>query len=97
MGGHPQPDKNPPNWTRLAGMGLELAAAVTGFCLLGLWIDHRYRTGPYGTLVCALLGLVGGMFNFIRESLRAVKNQKPPPRHGEARPGSMERNKGDET
>jgi F0F1-type ATP synthase assembly protein I len=59
-------------------MGLELAGAVVGFCLLGLWIDHRYDTGPYGTLICALLGVVGGMFNFIRQALQAVREQPPP-------------------
>jgi F0F1-type ATP synthase assembly protein I len=59
-------------------MGIELGAAVVGFCLLGIWIDHRYDTAPYGTLICALLGLVGGMFNFIRQSLQAVKDQSPP-------------------
>ena len=73
-----KPGKAPPQWTRYAGMGVELSAAIVGFCLLGIWIDHRYDTGPYGTLICALLGLTGGMFNFIRQSLRAVKEQSPP-------------------
>jgi F0F1-type ATP synthase assembly protein I len=59
-------------------MGIELGAAIVGFCLLGVWIDHRYETGPYGTLICALLGIVGGMFNFIRQALQAVKDEAPP-------------------
>lgn len=55
-----------------------MGAVVVGFCLLGIWIDRRYQTGPYGTLICALVGLVGGMFNFIRQALEAVKEQSPP-------------------
>lgn len=73
-----EPGSPGPRWTRHAGMGVELAGAVVGFCLLGLWIDRRYETGPYGTLICALLGLVGGMYNFIRRSLQAFKDQSPP-------------------
>ena len=69
------PGKPATRWTRHAGMGIELAGAVVGFCLLGIWIDRRYDTSPYGTLVCALLGLVGGMYNFIRQSLREVRRQ----------------------
>lgn len=64
-----------PSWTRYAGMGFELAAAIVGFCLLGLWIDYRYQTKPWGLLICLLLGLVGGMYNLIRQALRAVRDQ----------------------
>ena len=81
-----EPGKAPPKWSRLAGMGMELGAAVAGFCLLGVWIDYRYDTKPYGTLVCALLGLLGGMFNFIRQALRAVKEQTPSRKDQDRRP-----------
>ncbi len=57
---------------------MELAGAVVGFCLLGVWIDHRYATKPYGVLICALLGLVGGLYNFIRQALILMKEQNPP-------------------
>jgi F0F1-type ATP synthase assembly protein I len=60
-------------WVRLSGIGVELTAAIAGFCLLGYWIDRHYKTAPWALLVCALLGLVGGMYNLIRESLRAAK------------------------
>jgi F0F1-type ATP synthase assembly protein I len=50
----------------LAGMGLDLAAAVGVGALLGWWIDGRYETGPWGVLICSSIGIVGGLLNFIR-------------------------------
>ncbi len=83
----PNAGKPKPSLSRFAGMGLELAGAVLGFCLLGMWIDHRYKTSPNGTLVCALLGLVGGMYNFIRQSMQMTKEQWPdPPKHEDKNP-----------
>ena len=41
---------------RLAGTGVELAAAVGGFALLGYWIDRHYDSSPWGLLIGALLG-----------------------------------------
>ncbi|MCP3958680.1 MAG: AtpZ/AtpI family protein [bacterium] len=60
-------------------MGIELAAAVAGFSLLGYWIDRSFDTSPWGLLICAICGLIGGFYNFIRSSLRAL-NQ--PDLHG---------------
>jgi F0F1-type ATP synthase assembly protein I len=59
-------------WLRLANAGFELAAAIGGFVLLGYWVDRHQGTGPWGVLVGALLGLVGGLYNLIRASLRAA-------------------------
>jgi len=60
----------------LWGMGFELVAAVAGFTLVGYWFDHHYRTYPWGVLVGLVLGLVGGMYNLIRESLAASKEAR---------------------
>lgn len=67
---------------RLKGvsLGIELAATLIGFTLLGLWIDRTYQTGPSGLLICLAIGGVGGFYNFIRSSLRAMS--APPSRHG---------------
>jgi F0F1-type ATP synthase assembly protein I len=61
------------SWTRLSGIGFELAAAVAGFTLTGYWWDRHFGTGPWGVLTGAVLGLVGGMYNLIRKSLRITK------------------------
>lgn len=60
-------------WTRLAGIGFELVAAVGTFILVGYWWDRHYGTGPKGVIVGAVLGLIGGMYNLIRQSLLATR------------------------
>jgi F0F1-type ATP synthase assembly protein I len=59
----------------LAGIGFEFAAAVAAFLALGLWIDHRYKTRPWGLVVCVSLGVVGGMYNLICQALQATRNR----------------------
>lgn len=79
------PKENRPTGMQLASIGVELAAAVLGFTLLGWWVDHHFGTHPWGVLVGALLGLVGGMYNLVRESLWATRQDdrgKPRPREG---------------
>lgn len=68
-----QGDKSDPGWVQLTGIGFELAGAVAGFTLAGVWWDHHYGTGPWGVLIGAVLGLVGGMYNLIRKSLLASR------------------------
>lgn len=64
---------------RAAGLGIELLGAILGFTLLGLWIDSHYDSSPWGLLVCIGLGFVGGFYNLIRQSLRALNPSNPSP------------------
>ena len=57
----------------LAGMGFDLAASVGVSMLLGWWIDRRFETGPWGTIICATIGIVGGLLNFVRAGQRAAR------------------------
>jgi F0F1-type ATP synthase assembly protein I len=65
--------KGQASWPRLAGMGFELVAAVGAFVLVGYWWDRHFGTAPKGVVVGALLGLLGGMYNLIRQSLLATR------------------------
>ena len=68
-------DRKPkPTWLRFSGIGVEFAGVVIGFTLIGLWIDRHYNKSPWGVVIGASLGLVGGMYNLIRESLIASKD-----------------------
>jgi F0F1-type ATP synthase assembly protein I len=70
---------------RAYALGFEFACAVAGFVLIGFWIDRHYSSGPWGTLICLVLGLVGAFYNLIRGtsrlngSLRAAAPGVPPP------------------
>ena len=59
---------------RFSGLGIEFAASVVGLTLLGYWIDGRFDTKPWGLLVGAGIGLVGGMYNMIRDALKATQS-----------------------
>ena len=61
-----------PGWVRYSGVGLELAGATAGLALVGYWVDGRFGTRPWGTLIGVIIGIVGGLYNLTRESLAAV-------------------------
>ncbi len=66
----------------LAGLGFDLAAAVAVAVALGWWIDHRWGTEPWGLIVCAAIGIVGGLLNFVRVGQKAMarrtERDRPP-------------------
>jgi F0F1-type ATP synthase assembly protein I len=77
-----------PTWLRFSGIGVEFAGVVIGFTLIGLWIDRHYDKSPWGVVIGSSLGLVGGMYNLIRESLAASRDaanesRKTPAANGE--------------
>jgi F0F1-type ATP synthase assembly protein I len=69
----PDDSKQSTSWTKLSGIGVELAAAVAGFTLVGYWWDRHFHTDPWGLVVGLMLGLIGGMYNLIRRSLSASR------------------------
>jgi len=58
-----------PAW-RLSGLGMELVGAIVGMGLIGWLIDRWQGTSPKATLVCAVIGIVGGGYNFIRSAMK---------------------------
>ena len=65
-----------PGWIRYAGLGLEMAGAIGGFSLVGYWIDRHFSTTPWGIVGGVILGLVGGLYNLVRQSLAAFREAK---------------------
>ena len=65
-----------PSWMRYSLIGLELAGAIGGLAFVGYWIDGRFGTTPWGMLGGTVIGLVGGLYNLVRESLNAVREAK---------------------
>ncbi|HVZ20303.1 MAG TPA: AtpZ/AtpI family protein [Vicinamibacterales bacterium] len=66
-------DRRFPGWVRYSGVGLELAGAIAGFALIGYWVDGKFGTSPWGMLGGVVLGLVGGLYNLVKESLAAMR------------------------
>lgn len=64
-------DGQPP-WRRFAGLGFELFGALAGFVLLGTWIDRTYDTSPRGVVICAILGIIGGLYKLIHSALSTL-------------------------
>lgn len=71
----------------LAGLGFDLAAAVGVGTALGWWIDHRFGTDPWGIVVCALIGIVGGLLNFVRSGQAMMRRQFEQERKASAEDG----------
>ena len=40
------------------------------------WIDKKYGTSPWGILGGVIIGIVGGLYNLVRESLAAIREAK---------------------
>ena len=69
-------DRRFPSWVRHSGVGLELAGATAGLALVGYWIDGKFGTSPWGILGGVIIGLVGGLYNLVRESLEAAREAR---------------------
>jgi Putative F0F1-ATPase subunit Ca2+/Mg2+ transporter len=63
--------------TRAYSLGFDFVCAVAGFVLVGIWIDRHYSSGPWGTLICLFLGLIGGFYNLIRGAARMSGGLRP--------------------
>lgn len=55
------------------GLGLQLAATTVIMVFIGLWLDNKFNTSPYLTLVFAFLGVFTGLYHFIESVTRLDK------------------------
>lgn len=73
---------------KYAGTGFEFAG-VLGVCLyLGYLADERWDSEPWGLLIGAAVGLVGGIYLLVKEGNRMMRELDPPrkdDRHPERR------------
>ena len=55
-----------PGPMRYAGLGVQLAASLVVFVLVGQWADRKLGTNGLITIVAAFLGFGGTMYSLIR-------------------------------
>lgn len=55
---------------RALGIGLELGASVGGMAVVGYLLDGYFDTAPWLALSFTAAGLIGGVYNVIREVMR---------------------------
>jgi len=59
-----------------SGLGLQLAVTVVIFWFAGKLIDEHYGTEPLWMIVGAVLGIVVGMYNFIKSVIELGKKKE---------------------
>ncbi|CUS77470.1 Putative F0F1-ATPase subunit Ca2+/Mg2+ transporter [Candidatus Kryptonium thompsonii] len=59
-----------------SGLGLQLAITVVIFWFIGKLIDDHYGTAPLWMIVGATLGIIVGMYNFIKAVLELLKRKE---------------------
>jgi F0F1-type ATP synthase assembly protein I len=74
---------------------LELAGATAGLALIGYWIDGRFGTRPWGIIGGVVIGLVGGLYNLVKESLQAAREAKTEDESAAAGPSSRSESQGE--
>jgi ATP synthase protein I len=55
-----------PAYLRYGSLGLEMGVAIAIGLLIGLWLDKRFDTKPWLTILFLLFGLAAGFKNVIR-------------------------------
>lgn len=66
----PDPSGRSPAPLRYAGFGLQLAATMVVFVLLGSWADGKAGTDGLFTILGALLGFGGSFYSLFRQLKR---------------------------
>ncbi len=67
-------DRQSSQLVRISGMGTELAGSIIGMTLLGYLIDHFAGTLPWGVIGGAVVGILGGGYNFLRHATKISRD-----------------------
>jgi len=57
-------------------MGIEFAGSIVGMIFLGWFIDKYAGTGTRWTMICGIVGILGGGYNFIKRAREHTKRQE---------------------
>tara|TARA_B100000614_G_C14562695_1_gene497748 strand:+ start:5116 stop:5313 length:198 start_codon:yes stop_codon:yes gene_type:complete len=60
-------NKQPKNWLKFSGIGIEMAVTVIIFLYLGKWLGSKFNHEQIGILIGIFLGLFGSIYNLIKQ------------------------------
>lgn len=55
------------------GLGIQLAVTVGVMVFIGIWLDEKFGTNPWLTVLCSLLGIFAALYSFIKTVLKSTK------------------------
>jgi len=55
------------------GLGIQLAVTVAALAFLGIWLDQKFDSSPWLTIVCSFFGVFAGLYNFIKTVIKSGK------------------------
>ena len=55
------------------GLGLQLTVTVIVMVFLGIWLDEKFNTNPWLTVICSMFGIFAAMYTFIKSVLKSDK------------------------
>lgn len=70
------PNDDGPDWGSLSAIGFQVLVGVALGFFVGRWLDRKFNTEPWWTLICIALGLASGMYVMIREGIRANRDPR---------------------
>lgn len=80
---------------RYAGIGAEFGFGIIGLLAAGLLVDWKFGVSPWGVLSGIGLGVIGGTYNLIRQSLKMMREDEAA-RHTSPQPSASRLNAGSE-
>jgi ATP synthase protein I len=57
----------------LAGIGIQFAAVILVFTAFGVWLDRRFGSSPWCTIVFLFVGAGGGFYSMYRKVMAAQR------------------------
>ncbi len=66
-------------YSELMGLGIEIAVAMALPVVIGVYIDHRFESTPWGVLGGAILGMVSMVLKLYKVAIRSDSSKRKPP------------------
>ncbi len=67
-------------YAELMGIGIEMAVSMVLPVLVGIYIDHRFDTTPWGVLVGAFLGMASMALKLYKVAVLSNSRGRKPPK-----------------